>query len=194
MSKEDSQRPPLQPGSPLYDTPIRQQPVLSGEHQASSPPTLFTEQGRLTLYWHWAGPRFADGRLERGRRYTQQEKTMLFADWLRTLVADGILDPREHLPAYRVFAGIPFTLKEKHVAQAIRQLRDERVLPNRKMRKDKGQPQWTKRDVYWLTGRRKIAKGGCFPSREPWQLSIGGKSRNMQFIGVSAIEDQDGCI
>jgi hypothetical protein len=154
MSKENSQRPPLQPGSPLYDTPIQQQPVLSGEHQASSPPTLFTEQGRLTLYWHWAEQRFADGRLVRGRRYTQQEKAMLFADWLRTLIADGILDPREHLPAYRVFAGIPFTLKEMHVAQAIRQLRDERVLPNRKTRKDKGQPQWTRRDEYcfWLIG------------------------------------------
>lgn len=149
-----------QPSSPLdgrlYDTPIQQQPVSPQEKQLSPvmPPTLFTKQGRLVLYWHWAGPRFADGRLERGRRYTQKEKAALFADWLHTLVIDGKIDPQKRLPTYRAFADIPFALKEKYVAQAVRQLREERVFPHRKTRKDKGQSQWTKRDEYcfWLIG------------------------------------------
>jgi len=156
MSSEDSEWPVSQPDGTLPDILVPQKHVHFGEHQPSLdlPPTLFTEQGRLALYWHWAGPRFADGRLERGRRYTQKEKAALFANWLHTLVIDGRLDPRERLPAYRVFADIPFSLKEKYVAQAIRQLRDEQVLPKRKTRKDKDQPQWTQRDEYcfWLIG------------------------------------------
>jgi hypothetical protein len=123
-------------------------------------PTLFTEQGRLTLYFRWAQPRFADGTLEQDKSYTQQEKAEFFADWLRTLVTDRKLDPRKRLPPYRVFAGKPFFLKEKLVVQVIRQLRDERVLPKRKMRKDKGQPQWTKRDEYcfWLIGHMRAIR------------------------------------
>ena len=128
--------------------------------EASSHPTLFTEEGRLALYAYWAQPRFADGRLERGKSWTPQEKVPLFADWLRTLVTDGKLDPRTRLPAYQVFANKPFYLKEKWVAQAIRQLRDERVLPKRKTRKDKGHSQWTERDEYcfWLIGHMRALR------------------------------------
>jgi hypothetical protein len=123
-------------------------------------PTLFTEQGRLALFFHWARPRFADGTLEQDKNYTQQERAAFFADWLRTLVTDRKLDPRKRLPPYRVFTGKPFYLNEKMVAQAIRQLRDERVLPKRKTRKDKDQPQWTRRDEYcfWLIGHMRAIR------------------------------------
>jgi hypothetical protein len=109
MPSEDSERSLLQPDSTSPDTHVQQEHTPQGEHQPSPalPPTLFTEQGRLALYWHWAGPRFADGRLERGKSYTQREKAALFADWLRTLVTDGKLDPRKRLPAYRMFADPP---------------------------------------------------------------------------------------
>lgn len=140
-----------------HPEPVATQSGASPDSLSQRPddqPTLLSERGRQVLYSQWARPRLADGTLERGKSYSQQERAAFFADWLRALVAEEKLDPRKRLPPYRVFAGKPFFLKEKMVTRVIHQLRDERVLPKRKTRKDKDQPQWTERDEYcfWLIG------------------------------------------
>src|SRR6266496_2536998 len=106
MPSEDSEQEMLQsnlsPDASEYEHTTQQ-----GKDVAShtSPPTLFTEERRLALYAYWAERRFGDGRIEQSKSSTPQEKVGLFTDWLRTLVADGKLDPRTRLPAYQVFAG-----------------------------------------------------------------------------------------
>jgi hypothetical protein len=69
------------------------------------------------------------------------------ADWLRGLVAQKILNPHKRFPPYARIAPI-FQLGEQDVAQVILQLRDEKVFPPRKTRKDAGEPQWTRRDRF----------------------------------------------
>lgn len=56
-----------------------------------------------------------------------------------------MLNPRQRLPPYASIA-VLFQLGEREVAQVILRLHDERVLPPRKVRKDKGTPQWADRD------------------------------------------------
>jgi len=121
MPSEDSKQEMLQ-SNPSPDASAYEHSTQQGKDVVShtSPLTLFTEEGRLALYAYWVERRFGDGRLEQSKSSTPQEKVELFADWLRTLVADGKLDSRTRLPAYQVFAGKPFYLKKKYVAQAMR--------------------------------------------------------------------------
>ncbi len=110
---------------------------------------FLTHQGRLQLYYEWARLRIAEGRLSVNEEYTLEERCAFLADWLRWLITRGSLNPRKRLPPYEKLAAVPLHLEKQEIAQVIRQLRDERVLPPRKVRKDKGQPQWTDRDR-WL--------------------------------------------
>ena len=107
-----------------------------------------THEGRLQLYYEWARLRIAEGRLSVTEEYTLEERCAFLADWLRWLIARGSLQPRKRLPPYEKLAAVPLSLEKQEIAQVIRQLRDEKVFPPRKTRKDAGTPQWTPRDRY----------------------------------------------
>src|SRR6266536_248224 len=109
---------------------------------------FLTHEGRLQLYYEWARLRIAEGRLSVTEEYTLEERCAFLADWLRWLIARGSLNPRKRLPPYEELAAVPLHLEKQEIAQVIRQLRDEQVLPPRKVRKDKGQSQWTDRDRF----------------------------------------------
>lgn len=110
---------------------------------------FWTHQGQLQLYYEWAREQIAQGHLSVTKEYTLEERRAFLADWLRWLIAQGSLQPRKRLPPYEQLAAVPLHLEKLEIAQVIRQLRDEQVLPPRKVRRDKGQPQWTDRDR-WL--------------------------------------------
>jgi hypothetical protein len=110
---------------------------------------FLTHQGQLQLYYEWARLRIAEGRLSITQEYTVEEQCHFFADWLRWVIARGSFNPSKRLPPYEKLAAVPFHLRKEEIAQVIRQLRDEQLLPPRKTRADKGRPQWTKRDR-WL--------------------------------------------
>jgi hypothetical protein len=108
-----------------------------------------TRSGRLQLYYEWARERIAQGRFSVTEEYTREERCAFLRDWLRWLITQGYLDPRKRLPPYEQLAPAPLHLEKQEIAQVIRQLRNEQLLPPRKVRKDKGRPQWTDRDR-WL--------------------------------------------
>ncbi len=110
---------------------------------------FWTHQGRLQLYYEWVRLQIAEGRFSVTKEYTREERCAFLADWLRWLIARGSLQPRKRLPPYEKLVAVPLNLGKQEIAQVIRQLRDERLLPPRKVRKDKGRPQWTNRDR-WL--------------------------------------------
>jgi hypothetical protein len=110
---------------------------------------FWTHQGRLQLYYEWVRLQIAEGRFSVTTEYTREERCAFLADWLRWLIARGSLQPHKRLPPYEKLAAVPLNLGKQEIAQVIRQLRDERLLPPRKVRKDKGRPQWTNRDR-WL--------------------------------------------
>jgi hypothetical protein len=105
-----------------------------------------THQGRLQLYYEWAREQIAQGHFSLAEEYTREERSVFLADWLRWLIIRGNLNPRKRLPPYEKLAAVPLHLEKQEIAQVIRQLRDEQLLPPRKVRKDKGRPQWTDRD------------------------------------------------
>jgi hypothetical protein len=117
------------------------------QYIASAPRDFTTGQGRLALYLDWIQQRVAEGTISKDKKYTPEERMSWLADWLRDLVAQKILNPHKRFPPYARIAPI-FHLREQDVAQVIRQLRDEKVFPPRKTRKDAGEPQWTPRDRY----------------------------------------------
>lgn len=112
------------------------------------PRDFSTDQGRLVLYYDWIAQQMDEGAIVKGKRYTVEECKDFLADWLRWLIGQKMLNPRKRLPPYAKLAALPWNLGQPHVAQVIRELRDEKVLPPRKTRKDKGQPQWTPRDQF----------------------------------------------
>lgn len=120
--------------------------------QSSTPQHTFsTPEGRKALYGQWFHLRVIDGTIEeeKQQQYTQEQRATFLADWLRWCIAQKALDPGTRLPSYSRI-GSYFDLRKKWVAHSIQQLRDEGLLPKRKTRKDKDQPQWTKRDGYFL--------------------------------------------
>jgi|SRR5579884_622837 hypothetical protein len=108
-----------------------------------------THEGRLQLYYEWARERVAQGRLSVTKEYTREERCAFLADWLRWLITRRSLNPRQRLPPYEKLAAMPLQVGKQEIAKVIRQLRAEHLLPPRKVRRDKGRPQWTDRDR-WL--------------------------------------------
>lgn len=107
---------------------------------------FWTHQGQLQLYYEWARLRIAEGHLSVTEEYTLEERCAYLDEWLRWLIARGSLNPRKRLPPYEQLAAVPLNVEKQEIAQVIRHLRDEQVLPPRKVRQDKGRPQWTPRD------------------------------------------------
>jgi DNA-binding transcriptional regulator YhcF (GntR family) len=130
-------------------------PTEHSEQSDQSPTpqhTFSTREGRKALFKQWVDLRIADGTIEEekpAQQYTQEKRAAFLADWLRWCITQKALDPRKRLPPYHRIASY-FYLEKKWVARVIQQLRDEGLLPERKTRKDKDQPQWTKRDGYFL--------------------------------------------
>ena len=121
----------------------------SGQPDIEKQRDFSTRQNRLHLYEEWAREQEAQGRLLAAEEYTLEERCDLFSDWLRWLFAGGKLLPGKRLPPYEELAAAPLNLRKQEVARVIRQLREEKLLPPRKVRKDMGRPQWTNRDR-WL--------------------------------------------
>jgi len=117
------------------------------QYDATVPSDFSTEQGRFKLYYEWIQQRVIEGTGVQKEERTIEGRMAFLADWLRWLIVQKILNPRQRLPRYAWFAAF-FHLKQQDVARVIRQLRDEKVLPPRKTRKDKSQPQWTPRDRF----------------------------------------------
>ncbi len=107
-----------------------------------------TDEGRLRLYYDWTRQRMDEGVITREGQYTVEERQAFLAHWLRWVIEEKYFDPHTRLPPYAQLAALPFNLEKRDIAQVIRQLRAEKILPPRKTRKDKDQPQWTKRDKY----------------------------------------------
>lgn len=86
------------------------------------------------------------------------QRKALLADWLRELVATGLLKPSERVPLYMAL-GETFALSIDQVASVVHHLRRERVLPRRRPRQDSGVPQWQKRDdscLLWIGEQRAV--------------------------------------
>jgi hypothetical protein len=113
-----------------------------------------TDEGRLYLYYDWMQLRMDEGSIIADNPYTEEERQAFLTNWLKWIIAEKYFDPHSRLPPYEKLAALPFYLREKDIAQVIRQLRTEKLLPPRKKRKDKGQPQWNDRDeyVWWYIG------------------------------------------
>ena len=100
----------------------------------------------MYLYDVWLQQRVDEGAIVvKDKIYTPQERTVFLADWLHWMLERKHLDPRKRLPPYTSIGKL-FSLRKKEVAQVIRQLRDEKLLPPRKTRNDAQTPQWTPRD------------------------------------------------
>ncbi len=126
------------------------EPPTQQEQGVTPSSTFSTKEGRMDLYQQWCAQCYTDGTLERGKAYSKEQRTLFLADWLHWCIARHALDRHKRLPPYSELAHF-FTLKDKWVVPVIQQLRDEELLPKRKLRKDKDQPQWTQRDTYFLT-------------------------------------------
>ena len=121
---------------------------------------LWTEAGRKILYDPWLCSRLKEGMMDPADIPEAEERAMAFADWWRTSIQAGLLDPQSRWPAYRVWKDTPFGLSEQQVAQVIDQLRTEKILPARKRRKDRGRAKWTQRDDYclWYIGQMRAMR------------------------------------
>lgn len=119
-----------------------------------------TEEGRLRLYHDWTRQQIDAGTILREKLYSREERRTLFGKWLRWVITEHSFDPHTRLPPYEKLATLPCNLRKKDIAQVIRQLRAEKVLPPRKIRKDKDQPQWKERDEYgwWYTGHMRTLR------------------------------------
>jgi hypothetical protein len=174
--------------SPQADAP-GDQPALAGSQR---PASFLTEEGRVGLYNEWLARCLSEGRVDQKKLYTPEERSVLLADWLRILIEQGQLDPRRRLPPYRSLAELPFNLHKKEIARVVADLRSEGLLPPRKARIDKGQPQWTERDVAcmrWIGQMRAIrcdqlqrllARYSTCETSDPQRLS---PSRTAQVMG-----------
>lgn len=150
-----------------------------------------TEEGRKILFGEWLNRCLDEGKIDPQRLYTLQERSELLEDWLRTLIAEGRMDPHDRLPPYAILAQPPFNLRERDVAHVISELRNAGLLPIRKKRIDRGQPQWTPRDNYcfeWIGQMRAIrydqlqrllARRSAHETNDPRLLS---SSRTSQII------------
>ena len=147
-----------EPAPNRHAHPPRQQD--SAQTLPGSPSDLFaSEEGRDILCNEWISRCLSEGKIDSEKLYEPHERSALLGDWLRTLISHGQLDPRRRLPSYASLGGPPFSLREQEVARVIAQLRSEGLLPPRKGRIDKGQPQWTDRDNYcmrWIGHMRAI--------------------------------------
>lgn len=112
----------------------------------SSSLDFMTEQGRLSLYQAWLHSRKKES--IQTSLLPSLERSALFAEWMRYLIKHNYLNPKKRLPPYKQLASLPFNMKEMQIAEVIRHLRDEKVLPPRKTRKDAVIPKWTDRDTY----------------------------------------------
>ena len=119
---------------------------MSQHIDLSSSPDFMTEQGRLSLYQTWLHSRKQE--FIHVRTLSTLERSALFAEWMRYLIKHNYLNPKKRLPPYKQLTTLPFNVKEEYIAEIILQLRDEKVLPPRKTRKDADMPQWTDRDTY----------------------------------------------
>lgn len=148
------------PGSFEHSDDLEQLQLLQKPAEKTSMSNLRLEQDRVALYKDWIQRRIAEGKIDQQVICRPEGRADLFADWLRSLIAEGKLNAQQRFPPYAAFAQAPFFLKEKTVAQVIRQLRDEGVLPKRKTRKDARIPQWTPRDGYalWYIGEMRALR------------------------------------
>lgn len=160
-----------------------------GDGPCDQPASFLTEKGRERLYNEWVAQRLSEGKIEQKKLYTPEQRSALLADWLRTLIAQGLLDPHRRLPPYRALEELPFSLGRKEIAHVITDLRSEGLLPPRKARIDKGQPQWTDRDIacmHWIGQMRAIrfdqlqrllARYSVSEMRDPQRLSVSRTAR-----------------
>ncbi len=156
------------------------------------PASFSTEEGRNMLFEEWLHQRIVEEKIDPTKLYTPQERAALLEDWLRTLISQGNLDPRRRLPPYTSLGEPPFNLKDKEVARVINGLRSEGLLPSRKIRIDKDQPQWTDRDTYchrWIGHMRAIrydqlqrllARLSAYETSDPYMLSVSRTSKIIQ--------------
>ncbi len=152
---------------------------------------ITTEEGRDILCDEWISQCLAEGKIDPKKLYEPHERSALLGDWLRTLISRGQLDPRRRLPPYASLGESPFDLRKQEVARVIAQLCSEGLLPTRKDRIDKGQPQWTDRDISclcWIGHMRAIrydqlqrllARLSTYETSDPHRLSV---SRTSQII------------
>jgi len=119
---------------------------------------LTTPAGRDKLYATWRANLIEHGLIDPNRVPTKEEQRELFARWMRDLVKRGILDPQGLLPA-QTFLAEPFGLHVDQVGRVMRRLRNEKLLPPKKLRLDAGISEWTPRDLYcweWIADQRAI--------------------------------------
>ncbi|SRR6266487_1979123 len=119
-----------------------------------------TDAGRLRLYYDWTRLQVDAGVIDPHGQYTVEQRRAFFVSWLRWVIIEHYFDPQKRLPPYAKLATLPCHLRKKDIAQVIRQLRAEKVLPPRKTRKDKDQPQWNQRDEYawWYIGHMRALR------------------------------------
>ncbi len=153
---------------------------------------FYSEKGRAALYTDWLQQQITEGKIDPAMRYTLEERTMFMKNWLRSLIAEEKLDPRKRLPPYAALESLPFQLREKEISRVIAELRNEGLLPPRKPRIDKGQPQWTDRDRYcmnWIghmrairldQAQRLLARHSEYQTSDPERLSVSRASQIIQ--------------
>lgn len=107
-----------------------------------------TEEGRRALFDDYIRRKCAEG-YDLNRDSTRDERRAFLHEWLHMLLTDHVLDPKKRFPPYRSLAEL-FSLQESDVTGVVNQLRDERLLPKRKTRKDRDQPVWKDRDLLIL--------------------------------------------
>jgi hypothetical protein len=117
------------------------------DQQSAQRCTFSTKEGREALLREWCARRDAGETFWPEQLPTSEQRTAALAEWLRWCIAQKALDPHQRLPPYSALGSL-FGLKKKEISPVIQQLRDERLLPKRKMRRDKDQPRWTDRDLY----------------------------------------------
>jgi hypothetical protein len=117
------------------------------DQQAARQHTFSTKEGREALLREWCALRDAGETFWPEQLPTSKLRAAALADWLRWCIAQKTLEPHQRLPPYSTLGSL-FGLKKKEVSPVIHQLRDESLLPKRKTRTDKDQPQWTDRDFY----------------------------------------------
>jgi hypothetical protein len=193
VSSEQSNQSPSIQGDLTQDQQVHSSQQKNRTPQAAQqqPASFSTKEGRTILFEEWLSQCLAEGKIDPTKLYTPRERASLLEDWLRTLITQGNLDPRRRLPPYTSLGEPPFNLKDKEVARVINELRREGLLPSRKIRIDKDQPQWTDRDTYchrWIGHmralrfdqiQRLLARLSAYETSDPHMLSV---SRTSQII------------